>query len=135
MTATFDPNKTYVLITDFNLNSYVKTCLIKHGVNYTTTCEGQSIHFNSKNYKLVKLIVNDAIEIKTVLNKIKEQGLSLTLCDYFIGVNKYLGKKYFNVELDKTLYDQHYSTLEGFIKYGIIKGIEPNGVTRVAIYF
>lgn len=135
MTTTFDPNKTYALIPDSNLNGYVKTCLIKHGVNYTTTCEGQSIHFDSKDYKLVKLIVNNAIEIQTVLNKIKEQGLSLTLCDYFVGVNNFLDKKYFNVELDKYLYDQHYRTLEGFIKYGIIKGIEPNGVTRVAIYF
>lgn len=69
------------------------------------------------------------------MNKIKELGLSLTLCDYFIGINHFAKRKYFNVELDKTLYDQHYRTLEGFIKYGVIKGIEPNDVTRVAIYF
>ena len=74
--------------------------------------------------------------IPEILELIKEQtGLELELCDYFTGVKKHKGRKYFNVILSqRTSESKEYEELERFAdKYKLIS-VEPNGVNRVAIF-
>jgi len=75
--------------------------------------------------------------INKTLKHIEDQtGLKLSTCDYFKGIKKLNGNKYFNIVLNEnTSESKEYNTLEKFAnKYKTIK-IEPNGVKRVAIFF
>lgn len=75
--------------------------------------------------------------IENTLSVIKEQiGLELILCEYFTGIRKHGSKEYFNVELkDRAWNSIEYTSLERLVQKGIVSKVEPNGVTRVAIYF
>ena len=75
--------------------------------------------------------------IENTLKAIKEQtGLELIPCDYFTGINKMNGKEYFNVITpDSIVGGSIYNRIKGLIQTGLISGCEPNGVSRVAIFF
>ena len=84
----------------------------------------------------MKNSVKNDLFISETLALIKDQtGLDLELCDYFSGVKKHNGRKYFNVILaQKTSESAEYEVLKRFAdKYNLIS-IEPNGVNRVAIF-
>lgn len=74
--------------------------------------------------------------IKKTLKLIKEQtGLDLKLCPDFTGIKQHKGQKYFNVVLkERTSESKEFDKLKQFAnKYKLID-IEPNGLTRVAIF-
>jgi hypothetical protein len=74
--------------------------------------------------------------IPETLALIKEQtGLVLELCDYFVGIKKHNGRKYFNVILPQRLSEsKDYVLLERFAdKYKLIS-VEPCGVHRLSIF-
>lgn len=62
-------------------------------------------------------------------------GLSLTLCDYFPGIREYNGRPYFNVLLsERNSESGEYTRLQRFAQqYNLIQ-VEPNGVSRVAVF-
>jgi hypothetical protein len=74
--------------------------------------------------------------IQKTLKLIKEQtSLQLILCPDFTGIKQHKGQKYFNVVLnDRTSESKEFDKLKKFAnKYNLID-IEPNGLTRVAIF-
>ena len=74
--------------------------------------------------------------IETTLKHIEEQtGLKLQLCDYFTGIREFSGDKYFNIVLNEKISEsKDFDVLKRFAdKYRTII-IEPNGVSRVAIF-
>ena len=74
--------------------------------------------------------------IQKTLKLIKEQtGLDLKLCPDFTGIKQHKGQKYFNVVLkERTSESKEFDKLKKFDnKYNAID-IEPNGLTRVAIF-
>ena len=74
--------------------------------------------------------------IQKTLKLIKEQtGLDLKLCPDFTGIKEHNGRKYFNVILSqRTSESKEYDKLKRFAdKYKLIL-VEPNGLTRVAIF-
>lgn len=74
--------------------------------------------------------------IQKTLKLIKDQtGLNLKLCPDFKGIKQHRGKKYFNVVLkDRTSESKEFDKLKKFAnKYKLID-VEPNGLTRVAIF-
>jgi len=80
------------------------------------------------------------LKIKTMIQKtlklIKEQtGLDLKLCPDFTGIKQHKCQKYFNVVLkERTSESKEFDKLKKFAnKYKLID-IEPNGLTRVAIF-
>ena len=75
--------------------------------------------------------------MENILLIIKKQiGLELALCDHFVGVREHGGRRYFNVLLNERVSESNeFVLLERFsIKYNLIS-VEPNGLSRVAIYF
>lgn len=74
--------------------------------------------------------------VSDTLDLIKDQtGLELELCDYFTGIKKHNGRKYFNVILSqRTSESNEYDKLKRFAdKYKLIS-VEPNGLNRVAVF-
>ena len=79
---------------------------------------------------------NDA---KIIADKIAEIeffcGLKLTPCDFFKGIKKLRGKKYFSViNIDCRYNSRDLHTLERLVSKNIISDVAPNGCNRVAIY-
>ena len=74
--------------------------------------------------------------IQKTLKLIKEKtGLDLKLCTHFTGIEQHTGQKYFNVVLkDRTSESEDFKILEKFSKKYKLIDIEPNGLTRVAIF-
>ena len=85
---------------------------------------------------LSKTNVISRFSIPETLEMIKQQtGLKLELCDYFTGIKKYNGRRYFNVFLSqRTSESKDYDILKRFAdKYKMIS-VEPNGLKRVAVF-
>jgi hypothetical protein len=62
-------------------------------------------------------------------------GLELKLCPYFTGIHTSAKGKYFNVVLEKPLFDSPvYTTLEVFAEGKKLIRVEPNGYMRLAIF-
>jgi hypothetical protein len=78
-------------------------------------------------------------DAKIISDKIAEIehycGLKLTPCDYFKGIKKIRGRKYFSViNIDCRYSSRDLHTLERLVRTNIISGVAPNGCNRVAIY-
>lgn len=74
--------------------------------------------------------------IQKTLKLIKKQtGLDFKLCPDFTGIKQHKSQKYFNVVLkERTSESKEFDKLKKFAnKYKLID-IEPNGLTRVAIF-
>ena len=78
------------------------------------------------------------MNIETLQTFIKKQaGIELEPCDYFTGLQKHKGKKYYNFLLnEKVSESQDFLRLQRIAQNGnLIHAVEPNGVNRVAVFF
>lgn len=78
----------------------------------------------------------NCFSIPETLTWIKNQtGLALQPCDYFTGIRKHNGRKYFVVLISDRISDsKEYDTLKRFADKNKIISVEPSGFKRVAIF-